>query len=297
MNAYPECPICLDIYGIISSHIRAPKMLDCGDSFCKECLEAIMKKSTDNFILCPLCKEKTEKKPDVNNYITNKQLIKLVNEAFRLSKEESDISEKNNKPIILNIIFLGPSGVGKTSILERVLNEKFRDDYRANIGSNATNPYFVKYKGQKYKLIFYDTGGQEKFMTILPKNYMRNSDGVFFVFDLGDKKSFNNLKNWYEFYKNEKGEQNIVGVLLGNKCDQPSQIDYKEIKKFADEHGLEYLETSSKLDKKIKKAIVVLLEEIIESKALYNSLRLEGTQTIKLAPKQLKIESIFNSLC
>ena len=34
----PECPICLDIYGIEESHIKAPKIVDCGHSLCKECL-------------------------------------------------------------------------------------------------------------------------------------------------------------------------------------------------------------------------------------------------------------------
>ena len=299
MCAYPECPICLDIYGIDNNHIRAPKMLDCGDSFCKECLEAIMQKSSENFILCPLCKEKTEKKPDVNNYITNKQLIKLVNEAFRLPKEDSDNSEKNKKTVSYNIISLGSSGVGKTSIFKRLLTENFDNSYNATIYLEISIPYFVKYKGQKYKLFFYDSGGQEKFMQSLPKSYMRKSDGVFFVFDLGNKQSFEDLKNWYKLYKDEKGEENVVGVLLGNKCDQPSQIDYQEIKKFSNDYNLEYLETSSKLDKKIKKSIAVLLEQIIESKALYNSLRSVSTkdETVELAPKKLKKESICKRLC
>ena len=296
----PECQICLDIYGINVNHIKAPKFLSCGHSICKECLEGIIRKSTENFILCPFCKEEIEKKQNVNNYITNKQLIQLVNEAFGLPKEESDNLEINKKSNIFNIISLGSSSIGKTSILYRLLNEKFEDDYKATTPSDKTFPYFVKYKGQKYQLFFYDTCGQERFMQILPKNYLRKSDGVFFVFDLGNKDSFNDLKNWYELYKNEKGEENVVGVLLGNKCDELSKIDYEEIKKFADEHNLEYLETSSKLDKKIKKAIAVLLEQMIESKALYNSLRSINTKDetiIKLSPKEFEIESIFKSLC
>ena len=82
----PECQICLDIYGINVNHIKAPKFLSCGHSICKECLKGIIQKSTENFILCPFCKEEIEKKSNVNNYITNKQLIQLVNEAFGLPK-------------------------------------------------------------------------------------------------------------------------------------------------------------------------------------------------------------------
>ena len=143
----PECQICLDIYGINVNHIKAPKFLSCGHSICKECLEGIIRKSTENYILCPLCKGKTEKKPDVNNYITNKQLIKLVNEAFRLPKEDSDNSEKNKKIVSYNIISLGSSGVGKTSIFKRLLTENFDISYNATIFFEISIPYFVKYKG------------------------------------------------------------------------------------------------------------------------------------------------------
>ena len=61
-------------------------------------------------------------------------------------------------------------------------------------------------------------------------------------------------------------------MLIGNKCDCERIVNEEEAKKFANEHGLKYLETSAKLDKNIKKAIALLLEEIIESKALYNSI-------------------------
>ena len=121
----PECQICLDIYGINVNHIKAPKFLSCGHSICKECLEGIIQKSTENFILCPFCKEEIEKKSNVNNYITNKQLIQLVNEAFGLPKEESYNSEINKKSNIFNIISLGSSSVGKTSILKRLLTGNF----------------------------------------------------------------------------------------------------------------------------------------------------------------------------
>ena len=175
----PECQICLDIYGINVNHIKAPKFLSCGHSICKECLEGIIRKSTENFILCPFCKEEIEKKSNVNNYITNKQLIQLVNEAFGLPKEESYNSEINKKSNSFNIISLGSSCVGKTSILYRLLTGNYEDKYRATVYAEVPIQYFVKYKGQKYQLFFYDTGGQERFMQSLPKNYLRKSDGVF----------------------------------------------------------------------------------------------------------------------
>ena len=298
MSEYPECPICLDIYGIEQNHIKAPKILSCGDSLCKECLEKIIKLSEENFIECPNCKQKVEKKENTNDYVTNKQLIQLINSSFRLPENE----ESNNKEVITiyKIISLGSSGVGKTSIFKRLLKEKFEFSYNATIYIELSEPYYVKYKNKKYKLIFYDSGGQEKYMSGLPKNYMKQSDGVLFVFDISNRKSFDDLKSWYNLYKAEK--ENVVGVIIGNKCDiEFRQVNYEEAKAFADNLGLEYFETSAKLDKKIKKAIVYLLNDIIVSKVDFDSLRSKDSdtdvKTFQLDPGKLKKESFCDRFC
>ena len=122
-------------------------------------------------------------------------------------------------------------------------------------------------------------------------------------------KSFDDLDSWYEFYINEKGDEKINGVILGNKSDLNRQVSYEDAQKFADEKGLEYFETSAKLDKGIKKAIVSLLEEITESKTLYNSLRSVnslksekstdteiGTNSIRLVPKGVRLQSVVKFL-
>ncbi len=51
---YPECPICYDIYGINAKHIKTPKVLECGDTLCKECLENLIKREKEEFffVLC-----------------------------------------------------------------------------------------------------------------------------------------------------------------------------------------------------------------------------------------------------
>ena len=46
---FPECPICLDIYGNTQEHIKTPKILKCGDTLCKECLENIIKRNENDY--------------------------------------------------------------------------------------------------------------------------------------------------------------------------------------------------------------------------------------------------------
>ena len=246
-----------------------------------------------------MCKEKIKKAQSIDKYITNKQLIKLVNSFFNIPKIEIENKEGNKNPISFKIITLGNSGVGKTSIFYRLAKDEFKENYQPTIGVYLSDPYYIKYKKQKYKLFLYDTGGQEKNITMIrgeeelsniTPNYLKLSDGVIFVYDVSDKESFYKLEFWYNLYKKEK--EKINGLLIGNKCDCERKVNYDEGKKFAIEHGLAYMETSAKLDKGVKKAFAYLLEIILESQALYNSIdSLKTNDKIELNAKELKKES------
>ena len=154
--------------------------------------------------------------------------------------------------------------------------------------------------------------GTRKF-SIYNKNYLRNSDGVFFVFDLSNEESFFDLEKWYELYKNEKGDK-INGVILGNKSDLVRKVNYEDVDKYAKEKNLKYFETSAKLDKSIKKAIVSLLEVIIKSRIHYNKLspndclesenvisfdepNKENNEIFQLEPQTFEEESCLDQFC
>ena len=231
-----ECPIYFDIFGTNFRHIKAPKVLKCGDSIYKECLEEIVKNSNEKFFLCPLCKEKINKEKNIDGNATNKKLINIINSSFNIENKEDD------EPIQYNIIALGNSGVGKTSIFNRLKNDVFTENNITTVGCE-THIYYIKYKEKKYKLTLNDPSGQEKFKSIT-KNYLRNTDGVLFIYDISNQDSFNDLESWYELYKNEN--EKVIGLLIGSKCDLERKVNIEEAKKFGEEHGLKYLETSAK---------------------------------------------------
>ena len=59
---YPHCRNCKDIYGIALDHLKAPKVMDCGHSICKECLEKIINENFGKKFICPFCFSEIKKR-------------------------------------------------------------------------------------------------------------------------------------------------------------------------------------------------------------------------------------------
>lgn len=92
----------------------------------------------------------------------------------------------------------------------------------------------------------WDTAGQERFRTIT-SSYYRGAHGIIIVYDITDRESFDNVKQWLNEIDRYACE-NVNKLLVGNKCDLESkrQVDFEEAKAFADERGIPFLETSAK---------------------------------------------------
>ena len=202
-------------------------------------------------------KKEIKKESNITNYIPNKAIISSVNACFNVPKNE-EVFIKGEKIIKYNKILLGDSCVGKTSIFSRLENNSFREYSFATLGHDVTT-YFIKYKNQKYKLIIHDTSGHEKYKAIT-KNFMRGKDAVLFVYDISNQESFDGIKSWYDLYKEQNKE--VVGLLIGNKCDIEKKVEQKKVDEFSKKFGLDYIETSAKLNKRIRRIIISLLNKI-----------------------------------
>lgn len=263
MKQYPQCIYCKDIYGTYLDHPRIPKVLKCGDTICKECLGVILNSSRKKYFVCPVCNQQLKKEKSIDDYITNKEFIKILNSCFGSTRS---VNEKAK--FEFNVITLGDYGVGKSSLFKRLLKNKFPLNQLSTVGYDY-NEYYVKYHGEIYKLLCYDTGGQDKYRCIV-KSLVRKADGALFVYDITDKTSFESLDYWYNLYK--EIHENVVGLIIGNKCDLNDErvVDKEEAENFAKDHELNFVESSALLDKMVIKSIAILLDEIIKSKGLKN---------------------------
>ena len=143
---------------------------------------------------------------------------------------------------------MGNSNVGKTSIIRRFINNKFDEEKIAStISVNFENKKLKIDPYTELSMQIWDTAGQERFRS-LTASYLRESNGIFIVFDLSDKKSFDDLISWFEeINKAEINQKNCVKILIGNKLDsKDKEVDNDTAKKLAEENGMKYLPVSAK---------------------------------------------------
>jgi small GTP-binding protein len=97
------------------------------------------------------------------------------------------------------VVLLGESGVGKTCIIARFINNVFQDNIISTTGASYTGKTltFDEYNGKSIKFEIWDTAGQEKYRS-LTKIFYKDAGVAILVYDISRKESFDEIKNyWY----------------------------------------------------------------------------------------------------
>lgn len=145
---------------------------------------------------------------------------------------------------ILKIIILGDSGVGKTSLIQRYVNKKYTQQYKATIGADFSTKEveLEDINGGKATatLQIWDTAGQERFQS-LGVAFYRGADCCVLVYDVTNEKSFQRLKTWRNDFllnSNVSNPESFPFVILGNKMDvddSKKQVTTKQANDFVTE--------------------------------------------------------------
>ena len=167
--------------------------------------------------------------------------------------------------IMFKIILLGDSMVGKTSLLLQYSENFFPESFMSTIG--------VEYKMKKitinnvdYTLQIWDTAGQERYKSI-SKNFLKEADGVIFVYDITEKKSFQSIKDWIQLQE-ESSELGCKKIIIGNKCDleEKRKVGKEKMKELCNQLNLYGEETSAKDGTNVDKIFEKIANLIVEDK-------------------------------
>ena len=145
------------------------------------------------------------------------------------------------------IIFVGDACTGKTSIINRIIDNPFNDTYEVSIGIDFMSKN-IRFRGQNIKIQIWDSAGQEKYKGLIP-SYVRNSSIVFIVYDVANRDTFNNVENWIKIKKNI---EKTTLILCGNKVDLSREVETKEGQELASKEGILFFECSAKTNENIK---------------------------------------------
>ncbi|KAK8894943.1 hypothetical protein M9Y10_023385 [Tritrichomonas musculus] len=159
------------------------------------------------------------------------------------------------------IVVVGASTVGKSSIVQRLVQGTFTEDGSTTCGADFYT-YTCPVNSNNVKLQIWDTAGQERFRSI-SKSYFRNAVGAILVYDITNMQSFDQLTDWLNDLQT-LCSPNAYIILVGNKIDLESQrqVGAQQVKDFAERHHLESIETSALNGKNIKEAFARLAFEV-----------------------------------
>jgi len=173
---------------------------------------------------------------------------------------------------VFKVVLLGAPAVGKTSLVFRFVQNRFKDEYITTLGADflIKEITFEKIK-LKVKLLLWDIGGQKRWADIRP-TYLTGADGAIIAFDLTRKRTFEEVPQWIEdLNKYCLTDDKVPHVLVGNKHDledlELREVDKKTIDDYLKNNKSHYFSTSAKTGENVERMFQVATFEILKHKS------------------------------
>jgi len=162
--------------------------------------------------------------------------------------------------ISLKLLLVGEGNVGKTSLLVRFAEDQFADSYQ----DFESKMRLLEIGGRPIKVVITDTAGQENFRTLTGGMY-HSVSGVFCVYDITCKESFEKLGTWIKGTRKYVPGKDVIVSIIGNKTDLENErvVTTAEGQKFAADNEMEFYETSALTGENVMYAFEHLIEGIM----------------------------------
>ncbi|XP_054279633.1 ras-related protein Rab-7L1-like [Macrosteles quadrilineatus] len=200
----------------------------------------------------------------------------------RLSSGLNTMPEK-----LFKVIVIGDPTVGKTSFVQRYVQNTYRKDYKGTVGVDFALKILKLGDSQTVKLQLWDIAGQERF-TWMTRVYYKDAHGCVIMFDLTNKNSFVNTLKWKKDVDSKctlPDGSPIPCMLLANKCDLQSQrqVDQMEIETFYKQHNfIGWTETSPKEGLMVNDSMRFLVDVMIKQEGNQSFSSSESSEYISL---------------
>ena len=179
-------------------------------------------------------------------------------DKIRIKEAEASLMKEEYK---FKIIIVGDSGVGKTNLVKRFIQNTFSSNTLATVGVEFfSNNYYINDK--LFKIEMWDTAGQERYKSITSA-YYKGAMGALLVYDVTNQITFNNIERWYNEIK-DFSSKDIQIIMIGNKTDLKDKIviSTEMSQNKAADLEIPVVETSALNASNVKEAFHLLIKEI-----------------------------------
>ncbi len=164
---------------------------------------------------------------------------------------------------VFKLIVVGDSGVGKTSLLNRICNNKVIEENTPTIGVEFQSKLQMIDNGEMVKCQMWDTAGQENFAPII-KTYYKGSAGAILCFDTTERNPIHKIDYWYdEIIKNSSNVPQII--VVGTKIDEEPKCDLNKISEYVESKKISLILTSARIGMRHEVVLLTMCNKIYDN--------------------------------
>ncbi|XP_056242630.1 EF-hand calcium-binding domain-containing protein 4A isoform X1 [Seriola aureovittata] len=187
---------------------------------------------------------------DKDKVVTN--TAKRIQPSRRVRCENVEQAQTQRKIVspphrVFKVVFLGNSGVGKSSFIRHYCTGRFYSNMSATVGLDF-HMKTLTLGSTTVTLQLWDTAGQERFRSIT-EQYYRKADGILAMYDVMQPPSFTAVRGWMVSVKKKMCDGAVL-MLLGNKLDLADRWSRKVTtdngQRLAEQHQALFYECSAK---------------------------------------------------
>ena len=188
---------------------------------------------------------------------------------------------------LFKLLEVGSCGVGKTCLLLKYTDGYFTANHMATFPPDFKIK-IINLEKKLIKLQIWDSPGAERFEPI-PRSYYKGSHGIIIVYDITDKKSFQKITDFYLKEIKKYCNQDIIKILVGNKCDKAGRVvTEEEGRQLAENYNMSFFEVSAKCSGCVNQIFTQIAKEILNFQLKKKLEELGKNEKLELKKKETK---------